>query len=329
MSCQVFCLILFCICLYSSFKRWRARKTNEDFLGFFLYIIWILCASLQIAYIYSYSRVYIDCIKEGCSDNNRKIILFYNFFTYLAEFLLALLATLTFNHIHDSSRLLRIISYATLVGMVLACALPQIISDVLYVILFNIEDSVADPRAYLLNPGSFLEAWRSARYIWVAYWFVLSLLPMNYAFFIIARKGPTEKMTFGMTLRKMYQLDKSRKIMVLNILQIFVVVFYYVLSYLVDYTLLLQNDRSNLSAKRIQFSLIAVHSILNYLLAEQVKKVLRNVVALGKGRGSSAVPDISPSEPIKLVKLVPAVRIKNEIKHDIHLADTRLLDTPT
>lgn len=209
--------------------------------------------------------------------------------------------------------------------MVLACALPRIISDVLHIILFSINDSATDPRAYLLSPGSFLDAWLGARYIWVAYWFLISLLPMDYAFFIIARKGQTEK-SLKQVLHKMHQLDKSRKIMLLNILQFLVIVFYYVLSYLSDYTLIFQNDRSNISTKRIQFCLIAVHSIFNYLLAEQVKKVLRNVVALGKGRGSSAVPD-TPQEPIKLVMLVPAVRIKKDIKHDINLADTRLLET--
>lgn len=250
-------------------------------MGFFLYIIWILCACLQISYIYSYARV-VYC-NEGikCTGNNRHIILSYNFFNYLAEFFLALLATITFNHIHDSSRPLRIISYATLVGMVLACALPQIISDVLYVILFSIEDSASDPRAYLLNPGSFLDTWRGARYIWVIYWFVLSLLPMNYALFTIAKRR-AKKMNFGMTVRKMYQLDKSKMIFWLNIIQVLVIIFYYVLSYLSDYTLLLQNDRSNLSAKRIQFCMIAVHCVLNHLMCEHVKIVLRAVVGSKK-----------------------------------------------
>jgi hypothetical protein len=107
--------------------------------------------------------------------------------------------------------------------------------------------------------------------------FCWNIIPMNIAIFQIANRKK-KYTTFLNALQNVKKLDQKGALAILNMIHLFNIILYYILSYCFYNTKTFSNDRYQIAVKSIMTSCIAYHCILNYFFTERVKTILQSTV---------------------------------------------------
>lgn len=138
--------------------------------------------------------------------------------------------------------------------------------------------------ALFASKDSIIFKWKTFLVYWTIFMFVWNLIPMNYALFQIANR----KKSIGLykSVEMLWGIDKH--IFSINLAQILVITFFFVLRIIQSYTSILGNDRSHMAASSILDFFVSFHCILLYLMTIRVKKLL--IRLLGRSKKKSPTP---------------------------------------
>ena len=128
------------------------------------------------------------------------------------------------------------------------------------------------------DTDSWVSKWNQINPYWNLFMFCWNIIPMNIAIFQIANRKKTKYTTFLNALQNVKKLDQKGALAILNMIHLFNIILYYILSYCIYNTTTFSNDRYQLAVKSIMTSCIAYHCILNYFFTGRVKSILQSTV---------------------------------------------------
>ena len=128
------------------------------------------------------------------------------------------------------------------------------------------------------DTDSWVSKWNQINTYWNLFMFCWNIIPMNIAIFQIANRKKTKYTTFLNALQNVKKLDQKGALAILNMIHLFNIILYYILSYCIYNTTTFSNDRYQLAVKSIMTSCIAYHCILNYFFTGRVKSILQSTV---------------------------------------------------
>ena len=141
------------------------------------------------------------------------------------------------------------------------------------------EDQAANYITLATAPDTMISFWVKAYPYWTVVMFFWDIIPMNCAMLIVANRK--KNLPFFGIVRAIWVMDKW--IFGLNGLQFLSVAIYYSLQFARYYTNLLLNDRSWFAMNGVYQLIIALHSILLYLITIRVKvNLLKGLAGAGK-----------------------------------------------
>lgn len=258
-------------CLFNAGIQYLKRRTPLDLLSFQTIISWIISGILLIIMYYV---SYPSCLPSEFTCTSFQqfsgVRFLYAVIILTSYSLNIAIATHTFHRVGGFSNIEQIAINVCIVTIGISLCLGLLIYEVIMLIL-SFQDNV---KAYssLYESLAIAASWKESARYFVVFMFVWDLLPMNVAFFRLVQKK--KNLTFMNTVNEMLLIDKNRRFQKTNILQVLVIILYYILGTLYSTTLIFQNDRNVLGVVFIKFLLLASHSCLNISLTEAMKSVL-------------------------------------------------------
>ena len=148
--------------------------------------------------------------------------------------------------------------------------------------------------------------------------FCWNIIPMNIAIFQIANRKK-KYTTFLNALQNVKKLDQKGALAILNMIHLFNIILYYILSYCIYNTTTFSNDRYQLAARSLVTSCIAYHCILNYFFTERVKTILSiallstidNSKESNHFQSSTAPEDVQLDNLLKVDQETPTIKLYN------------------
>ena len=164
------------------------------------------------------------------------------------------------------------------------------------------------------DTDSWVSKWNQINTYWNLFMFCWNIIPMNIAIFQIANRKKTKYTTFLNALQNVKKLDQKGALAILNMIHLFNIILYYILSYCFYNTTTFSNDRYQLAARSLVTSCIAYHCILNYFFTERVKTILS--IALKDAPSSTIDKSSKPKILLLPLKKRSDPEVDNVLKAD-------------
>ena len=222
--------------------------------------------------------------------------------------------SLTLHRILNSSARTKVLSTIFVVMVFLSLSGGKFASIVLLLLSDNATSQTDTEYFYYLanRLDSPLSTWANTAFSYVTLFvFFWNTVPMNIALYQIANRKSRANRTNYSALNATFKIDPNGTVWYLNLINVAIIVLYYVISFIATETTILGNDRAQLAISSINFVLVGLHCIVNFKLTDRVREILLDNIDV-QDTSSKVSP---PEQQQPRVMLIDAVERDNRAKN--------------